>query len=284
MTAPFEVRNVWKRFGATEALRGVTTSFVKGLNVVVGPNGSGKTTLLKILVGLAKPSSGKVISLGLDPSRDAPKVLRLVGLFIEGYQLPWWLSGESLARILSYERGVKWSLVKELAEELGVSSYWKRVVRGYSSGMRKRLELLLAFACAREALVLDEPFTLLDKASVKIVSDLIERFAKNVPVVVATHVEAPCVDSADKEVILIGGEIAKEVRRDEVPNYVCRVRDAEAFLRSVAIAREGIEKLELQGDVALLKVRDPRAINALNGIESCTPSMRGALSYEELVS
>ncbi len=284
MMAPFEVENLWKRFGATEALRGITTRFVKGLNVVLGPNGSGKTTLLKILVGLTKPSSGKVTSLGMDPVKHSNKILRLVGVFIEGYQLPWWLSGKELAKMMASERGTPWSMVKELAEELGVVSYWERAVRSYSSGMRKKVELLLAFASAREALLLDEPFTLLDRNSVNVVSKLIERFSRDIPVIVATHVEAPCIDNADKAIVLVGGEIVKEVLRGEVPSYVCRVVNLDVFLESVSKIRDRIDRLDLSRDIALLKLRDSRAIELILGIEDCVPSLRSIVRYEELLS
>ncbi|MGQ9597001.1 MAG: ATP-binding cassette domain-containing protein [Thermoproteota archaeon] len=78
-----EVINVSKRFGNILALDGVSITFNNGVYGLIGPNGSGKTTLVRIMLGLQKPSSGNVLTLGRNPFLDHDTIHRMVGYLKE---------------------------------------------------------------------------------------------------------------------------------------------------------------------------------------------------------
>jgi len=180
--------NLSKRFGFTWALRDVSLKLGEGLHLLLGPNGSGKTTFLKLALGMLKPTSGLVRVLGLDPWREWPKLSERVAFAMEGAPLPWWMSGRALLAELCSMKGSPFTGVEKLARELGVSGYWDRLILTYSSGMAKRVLLLTALGFEAELYVLDEPFTLVDRATIdKLVQLLKELRSSGRTVLVATH-------------------------------------------------------------------------------------------------
>lgn len=178
---------LWKRFGFTVALKDVSLRLDKGLHLLLGPNGSGKTTLIKLAAGMLKPSKGRIRVLGLDPWKSYAELSDKVAFAFEGLPLPWWLSGRSFLESVARMRGGS-SKLFEAASELGVKAYWERPPLTYSSGMAKRLLLLLALGFEAEVYLLDEPFTLLDREAVARVSKMITALAsEGRTVIVATH-------------------------------------------------------------------------------------------------
>jgi len=185
----FTAISITKKFGPIIALNNVTIEFNRGLNMLLGPNGSGKSTLLKLWSGLLKPTKGRVEVYGLDPWRRRAEVVKRVAVFFEDLPAPWWLSGEEYVKYVAEKRGVDWSRVREYAERLGVVEYWKRLIRGYSSGMRKKLMLLAVLSAETESYILDEPYTLLDKESLKTINEIIvERVREDKVVIIASHI------------------------------------------------------------------------------------------------
>ena len=283
MREAFRLLNVWKRYGKTIALADASVTFGDGLNVIVGPNGSGKTTMLKLILGLVRPDSGEVLSLGYEPFRDRDRLLRLVGVAMEEMSLPWWTSGLELLKMFSSTRALEWSIVKELAEELGVSTYWHRSIRGYSMGMKKRLALLLGFATANEALILDEPFTQLDSASRRVVDELILRFSREMPVVISTHVMSKSALYADLVAVLSTGRVVNVAVRNNVGlrDFMCKRRgDAMQLLAKLA-SLGPIKHLELSSEEVFVSYeKDVADLGSLEELE-CKPSLFRALKYEE---
>jgi len=212
--------NLSKRFGFTWALRGVSLKLGGGLHLLLGPNGSGKTTFLKLAVGMLKPTSGLVRVLGLDPWRDYAKLSAKLSFAFEGLPLPWWVSGKAFIERLASMRGS--ILLRSVAEELGVTAYWHRLPFTYSSGMAKRLLLLLALGFEAEVYVLDEPFTLLDREAVRLVSRKLRELAESgKTILVATHyVPKELEDAISTLTRFENGEIIAHVTGDEAGNYL----------------------------------------------------------------
>mgnify|MGYP000027956550 FL=1 len=180
--------NLSKRFGFTWALRGVSLKLGRGLHLLLGPNGSGKTTFLKLALGMLKPTSGLVRVLGFDPWREWPELSKRAAFAMEGAPLPWWMSGRALLSELCSMRGFPFANAEKLAGELGVSGYWERPILTYSSGMAKRVLLLTALSFEAELYALDEPFTLVDKATIaKLMRMLEELKSSGCTILVATH-------------------------------------------------------------------------------------------------
>ncbi len=182
-------RGVRKVYWPNVALDDVSLSIdVPGVHLLVGPNGSGKSTLLSILAGAERPTKGYVRVLGFDPWRDSSKLASRVKALLDRASLPVWMPCIDVVRVAGSIAGVSWSEVREIAGVLGVDVYWERPYGAYSTGMKRKCLLLLAFTGYPEVLMLDEPFQALDMPSREVVVDLItERAGRKTTVLVATH-------------------------------------------------------------------------------------------------
>lgn len=190
LEAIVEVLGVYKRYGATLALRDVSVTFSsRGLHLILGPNGSGKSTLLSIISGAEKPDRGVVRVLGLDPWRDNSRLSRRVSALLDKTNVYPWMSGLELLRLIALSRGVSWGEVRELAGRLGVDSFWGKPFISYSSGMRRRLLITATLLGHPDLVVLDEPFQALDREASREVSRLlVEAQSTGSTILVASHI------------------------------------------------------------------------------------------------
>jgi ABC-2 type transport system ATP-binding protein len=183
-TAAIEAEGLVKRFGATQALRGLDLMVPEGtILAVLGPNGAGKTTAVRILTTLTKPDAGRAVVAGYDVVR-APEVVRQrVGLTGQYAALDELLTGqenlEMIGRLYHLPRNVARRRARELLERFDLQDAASRIVKGYSGGMRRRLDLAASLVAAPPVLFLDEPTTGLDPRSRLGMWDLIAELVAN---------------------------------------------------------------------------------------------------------
>ncbi len=157
----------------------------------LGPNGSGKTTTIKMLLGLIFPTSGAIRIMGSDDI-SSPSVKRHVGYLPEGAYYPDFLKGEEILRFYGqlYGLGGK-SLEKRIdasLETVGMTRARKRLLRGYSKGMRQRIGLAQCLLSDPQILILDEPTTGLDPVARKEIRDLlVELRAQGKTLLISSH-------------------------------------------------------------------------------------------------
>jgi len=215
------VRELRKVYWPNVALDNIDLTIEEpGLYLLLGPNGSGKSTLLSILAGAERPSAGLVRVLGLDPWRDSPKLAGRVRALLDRASLPPWLPCLDMVKTAIEMHGAKWEHVAGLAEELGVTAYWSRPYGVYSTGMRRKCLLLLAFTGEAELLLLDEPLQGLDRASTDIVIKTVERRAREgSTVIVATHIVPETLTNIAKGTIKmeLGKIIELSISQKETP-------------------------------------------------------------------
>jgi ABC-2 type transport system ATP-binding protein len=162
-----EVEGLRKRFGSVEALCGVSfgaeTGSVLGL---LGPNGAGKTTAVRILTTLLAPDGGVARVAGVDVTREPARVRAMIGLAGQYAAVDENLTGaenlEMVGRLYHMARREARTRSSELLEEFGLADAGGRLVRTYSGGMRRRLDLAAALVARPPILFLDEPTTGLD--------------------------------------------------------------------------------------------------------------------------
>ena len=159
------------------ALKGVSLTMNRGeIFAYLGPNGSGKKTTIKLLLGLIFPTSGKLRILG-KTDVNAAAVKRNIGYLPEGAYYPEFLEGEEVLRFYGQLYGmggrVLESRISEVLETVGLSHARKRLVRGYSKGMRQRIGLAQALLSDPQILILDEPTTGLDPIARKEIRDIL---------------------------------------------------------------------------------------------------------------
>jgi len=188
-----EAIGLTKRFGTTEALRGLDLE-VEGGTVLgmLGPNGAGKTTAVRILTTLLRPDSGRAIVDGIDVTAEPRKVRARIGLTGQYAAVEDRLTGrenlELVGRFYRMPTTQARQRATELLKNFGLEDAADRVVKGYSGGMRRRLDIAMSLVARPRVLFLDEPTTGLDPRSRLGMWDLIEALvAEGVTTVLTTQ-------------------------------------------------------------------------------------------------
>jgi daunorubicin resistance ABC transporter ATP-binding subunit len=156
-----------KRFGDLEAVKGVSFDVPEGRVLgLLGPNGAGKTTAVRMLTTLLKPDGGTARVLGVDIRKDPQRVRGTIGLAGQYAAVDENLTGrENLAlvgKLTHMESAEIEARARELLEQFALAHAADRIVRTYSGGMRRRLDLAAALVHRPPVLFLDEPTTGLD--------------------------------------------------------------------------------------------------------------------------
>jgi ABC-2 type transport system ATP-binding protein len=168
MTATMvEVEGVAKSFGATVALDGVDLVAEQGKVLgLLGPNGAGKTTLVRILTTLLKPDAGTARVAGYDVVADAVALRSTIGLAGQYAAVDELLTGRENLELVGLwyhmRRAEYRRRAGELLERFALSEVADRLVKGYSGGMRRRLDVAASLVANPPVLFLDEPTTGLD--------------------------------------------------------------------------------------------------------------------------
>ncbi len=222
MVTAVVVNDVWKYYGVTPALRGVSLCVEDGEFVaVMGPSGSGKSTLLALIAGLDRPSKGYVevfgerIS-GWSPGRRALWRRRNVGIVFQFYYLiPELTVLENVVlpmKLAGIHRGREKERALELLEAVGLRDKAHRLPGELSGGEQQRVALARALANEPKLLIADEPTASLDTENKKVVASLISELAGDRTVILATH-EEWLANMADRVVRLVDGRITSGAER-----------------------------------------------------------------------
>ncbi|WP_030055313.1 MULTISPECIES: daunorubicin resistance protein DrrA family ABC transporter ATP-binding protein [Streptomyces] len=177
-----EMTGVEKRFGATEALRGLDLAVPAGTVCgLLGPNGAGKTTAVRVLATLVAPDRGTVRVAGHDAVRNAEEVRRAIGLAGQHAALDEGITGRDNLHLFGRLHRLGARRARERADELltrfGLAEAGDRLVRTYSGGMRRRLDLIASLVTSPPVLFLDEPTTGLDPRSRLEIWDTVKELA-----------------------------------------------------------------------------------------------------------
>jgi ABC-2 type transport system ATP-binding protein len=184
---------VSKTFGAKTALRNVSFSVPSGqICGLLGPNGAGKTTLFRLLMGILKASSGRMLIDSLDAFEDRVAAKRIIGFLPDEPVFYSYLSGREVLELSAAMHGLDvpqtMMRVGPLIGQLRLSDDIDNYAEDYSRGMKKKLGLLLAMLHQPKLLVLDEPTNGLDVESTHLFYDLISAMARDgVTVLFSTH-------------------------------------------------------------------------------------------------
>jgi ABC-2 type transport system ATP-binding protein len=240
-----EAEGLEKRYGGSFgrrsklALRGVDLKIPTGTAFgLIGPNGAGKTTFVKTLLGVVRPTSGRVRLLNGDP--EDPRIRARVGYLPERLRLsPAWTPVqilESVARLkaLRLER----RKILSSLEEVGIVADATRTVGQFSKGMRQRVGLAVALLGDPELLVLDEPTDGLDPIGrVEVRAILARALARGATLLLNSHLLAETERICGRIGILIAGRVAREGPLDALTAGIgaWRVRFAEGAPPSALI-------------------------------------------------
>jgi ABC-2 type transport system ATP-binding protein len=210
-----EVRNVSKRFGDTEALRGVSFAAARGEVVgFLGPNGAGKTTTLRILATYLAPDGGSATVCGFDTAERPMEVRRRIGYLPE--QPPLYLDhtvDEYLgfcAALRGLPRARRRSAVDGVVARCGLGDVRHRLIGNLSRGYRQRVGLAQALVHDPEVLVLDEPTSGLDPNQIREIRNLIRSLGTGRTVLLSTHILPEVAMTCSRAVIIHRGRVVAD--------------------------------------------------------------------------
>jgi heme ABC exporter ATP-binding subunit CcmA len=206
------LRGIDKSFNGKTALTDLDVAAPTGrITVLLGPNGAGKTTLLRVLALLLQPGAGTVRVSGLDPRREPARARRHLGYV--GHESGCY-ADLTAAENLSFHAelhdvGDPVRRVTELLLWAGLKDAAHRPVRTYSRGMQQRLALARALVHAPAVLLLDEPFTGLDRGGRDMLAHLLAALARDGhAVVLSLHDPTPVATVVTRAAILHRGRLA----------------------------------------------------------------------------
>ncbi|MDN5272522.1 ABC transporter ATP-binding protein [Chloroflexus sp. MS-CIW-1] len=218
-----ETIDLTKRYGKRLAVDHLNLTVSKGeVFGFLGPNGAGKTTTIAMLLGLVRPTKGRVMVLGHDVQREPALALRRVGAMIEAPAFYPYLSGADNLRVLARAGGIPAARVKEVLETVELSDRARDKVATYSQGMKQRLAIAAALLPDPELIMLDEPTNGLDPAGTVEIRNLIRSLAAGGrTILLCSHllheVEQLCnrVAILKEGKLIAAGEVATLLRRGQ---------------------------------------------------------------------
>ena len=214
--AAIEAEGLRKSFGETRAVDGVDLAVRRGaVYGVLGPNGAGKTTTIRMLATLLRPDGGSARVLGHDVVEEADRVRGLVSLTGQFASVDEDLTGREnlilLGRLLGFKGAQARRRADELLEAFGLTDAAGRLVKHYSGGMRRRLDIAASIVVTPELMFLDEPTTGLDPRSRNQVWDIIRAFAaQGTTVVLCTQYLDEADQLADRIAVIDHGRVIAE--------------------------------------------------------------------------
>ncbi len=270
---------------------------------LLGPNGAGKTTTIKMLTTLLRPSEGTAEVYGHDIQREPHEVRRVIGIVFQEPSLDLELTGrenmEFHARLYDVPKGEMKNRIEELLQLVELQDWADRLVRTYSGGMRRRLEIARSLLHHPKVLFLDEPTLGLDPQSRRHVWSYISRIneEEGMTIILTTHYMEEADQLCDRVAIIDKGRIVAldtpkrlksivggDVLTLEVGSGAKRLVEAirrRGLARNIQILRGQITLMERDGEVLiplLLRLAEEIGIS-VNSVSLRKPSLDDVFLY-----
>jgi ABC-2 type transport system ATP-binding protein len=206
-----------KVFGPFEAVSDVSLRVERGeVFGFLGPNGAGKTTTMKMMMGLMRPTRGRVIIQGIDVSVDPVRARKRIGYVPDRPYLYEKLSAREflvfIAGIYGLNPRREQKRMEELLEIFDLGDWNQELIESYSHGMKQRLTMAAAFLHQPEVLIVDEPMVGLDPRGAELVKSIFRRFSRSGhgTIFLSTHSMDVAEELCDRVAILHRGKILAE--------------------------------------------------------------------------
>jgi spermidine/putrescine ABC transporter ATP-binding subunit len=240
---------VSKRFGAVVALHELSLSIRRGeFMTLLGPSGCGKTTVLNLIAGFFSPDGGD-IRVGGERVNDVPPYKREAGMMFQNYAL---FPHMTVAANIGYGLKARHVSAPEIARRVGealtlvrLSGYEDRKPRELSGGQQQRVALARALVINPKVLLLDEPFSALDKnlrASMQVELREIQR-KLGVTTVFVTHDQSEALSLSDRIAVMSGGRICQVGTPEEIYRRPCE-RFVASFVGDANVLRGRLDRID----------------------------------------
>ena len=251
MAAILTLEDVSKRYGDFEAVKNLSFSVEKGsICGFLGPNGAGKTSTIRMILGLARPTTGSIMVLGAD---DGRKVRDRIGFLPEERGLYRKMTPVDAVAYFAGLKGVPTSegrrRARAMLEAQGLGEALNRPMKALSKGMAQKVQLVSAIAHQPELVILDEPFSGLDPVNQQGLEQIIRDLAANGSTVLfSTHVMQHAERLCEKVVLLARGQKVFEGNVAEARSAAPRFLVLEGALTEQAVrALPGVSEVEPSG-------------------------------------
>jgi ABC-2 type transport system ATP-binding protein len=280
-TPAIEAQGLVKTFGDVRAVDGVDLTVAGGsVYGVLGPNGAGKTTTIRMLATLLRPDGGTARVLGHDIVAEADQVRRAVSLTGQLASVDEDLTGREnlilLGLLLGLRRGAAKARAAELLDAFGLEEAAGRLVKNFSGGMRRRLDIAASIVVTPRLMFLDEPTTGLDPRSRNQVWDIVRELQEaGTTILLCTQYLDEADQLADRIAVIDHGTVIAEGTPGQLKASVgsgalkVRLLDPEQRPEAEDVLRRELGHVNLEPD--------PAALTA-----TCADADRGALAVAEL--
>ncbi|MFX1346414.1 MAG: ABC transporter ATP-binding protein [Promethearchaeota archaeon] len=272
MELAIETKKLKKYFGDIHAVDGIDLQVPKGtLFGFLGPNGAGKTTTISMLSTVLPPTSGEATILGNDIRKDKNKIKEIIGVCPQEIVLYERLSARENINLIAKMHQLKKADYKEKTDDLlGRMNLLDRadsLVKTYSGGMRRRVNVLMAVIHDPEIVIFDEPTAGLDPQSRRVVWDFIRDFQKkNATIILTTHNMEEADDLSDELIIIDYGKIIAQGTPKELKGKLGKGDIIEFKVKEQVNREATIERLKKLDFVKWVKSVGKRRI-ILNGLD-----------------
>src|SRR6476659_9554753 len=216
------VDNLVKKYGGFTAVDGVTLDVAAGeIHGFLGPNGAGKTTTIRMIAGLLKPTSGRVIVNGHDLAREPESAKASLGFIPDRPFIYEKLTAGEFLRFHAGLYGVDGEgvgdRVREMLDLFELTKWEHELVESFSHGMKQRLVMCAAFLHRPQAVLVDEPMVGLDPRGARLIKEVFRRMSgRGVAILMSTHTLEVAQEMCDRISIILKGRIIASGTVDEV--------------------------------------------------------------------
>ena len=218
-----DVVNLTKRFRDFTAVDHISFKVSAGeIFGFLGPNGAGKTTTIMMLTTLLKPSNGRAAVCGFDLSKESGMIRRNIGVVFQDHTSDEWLTGREYLQLHAGIYDINEDRIENLLDLFDLKRWGESVIKEYSSGMRRRLEIARGLIHYPKVLFLDEPTLGLDVQTRQRIWDYIESLKKKdgITVFLTTHYMEEADKLCDRIAIIDHGKIVAIGTPDELKSIL----------------------------------------------------------------
>lgn len=259
-TTLIEVKNLVKRYGNFEAVRGVSFTVQPGMIYgFLGPNGAGKSTTMNIITGCLAATDGEVTVNGCDIYEDPVGAKSAIGYLPEQPPLYMDMTPNEYLEFVGEAKGLKgeelYKAVERAVAKTGLTDYADRIIKNLSKGYKQRVGIAQAIIGDPEIIILDEPTVGLDPRQIIEIRELIKELGKDHTVILSSHILPEISAVCDYVIIIAHGKIVASdtlenlTKLYEGRNYVdMTVRADEGKIRRAVESIPAVQSVEIEPD------------------------------------
>lgn len=285
-----KVTNLFKNFSGFEAVSDLSFEIEKNKVLgFLGPNGAGKTTTLRMLVGLSRPTKGKIEINGKEIVFGDNRGSEQFGYLPEQPSFYGWMTGAEylnfIAELFHLSAPIKKERIKKLFDLVGLKEARNKRINTYSNGMKQRLGIAQALINDSDVLILDEPVSALDPIGRKEILDIIENLKKEKTIIMSTHILGDVDRICDDIIILNKGRLVVSSSLNELKEKYTKPLLKVNFISDpgelgVSLHKEKwVESVSQEGNTLSISLKDEKDIESNLPLKYFAEKKIGVLKY-----